>query len=98
MSPTPYGTNQELDDLYAALGVIEEREIHAIEAGRPELLSSIRQEQLPLKRQINQAEGIDIYPEATPTEETRPAFPHDVNYEKMPDGTIHRFRQPIRCF
>lgn len=96
--PIPYGVNQELDDLYAALGVIEGREIDAIEAGRLELLPSIREEQLPLKRQINDAEGFAIYPEAAPPDETRHAFPHDVNYEKMPDGSIYPFRQSIRVF
>lgn len=60
----PTGNNQELDQLYADLGAIEEREIHAIEYGRLDLLPQIREEQIPFKRRINQIEGEIIYPEA----------------------------------
>ena len=63
-NPIPYGTDPELDALYAALGVIEEREIDAIEYGRLDLLPEIRREQLPLKARINATEGQPIYPEA----------------------------------
>jgi hypothetical protein len=60
----PYGQDQNLDDLYDQLGVIEQREIDAIHYGRLDLLPSIRAEQLPLKRRINDAEGCLIYEEA----------------------------------
>lgn len=63
-TPTPYGDNPSLDDLYEQLIVIENREIDAIMFGRLDLLPSIRAEQIPLKRLINQTEGITIYPEA----------------------------------
>ena len=64
MNPIPYGTDPDLDALYEALGLIEEREIHAIEFGRLDLLPSIRAEQLPLKARINRVEGTEIYEEA----------------------------------
>lgn len=68
MNPIPAGTNPELDELYTQLGAIEQRELDAIEFGSLDLLASIRAEQLPLKRQINAAEGCTIYPEATDPE------------------------------
>ena len=64
MNPTPYGANPELDELYAQLGLIEERETDAIMCGRLDLLPEIRAAQLPLKRQINAMDTCVIYPEA----------------------------------
>lgn len=63
-NPTPYGANATLDDMYEQLGSIEARELDAIEFGRIDLLPEIRRQMLPLKRIINQTEGITIYPEA----------------------------------
>ena len=34
----------------------------------------------------------------TPRESPRMPYPHDCTYERMPDGTIYPFRQPIRVF
>lgn len=61
LTPATPGASPDIDSLYAQLGEIEEREIHAIECGRRDLLSDIRREQIPLKKAINKAEGITIY-------------------------------------
>ena len=66
MNPIPHGTNPELDELYQQLCNIEQREIDAIVYGRNDLLPAIREEMLPIKRQINAIEPCVIYPEANP--------------------------------
>ena len=60
-APTPYGANPALDALYTELGDIEQREFDAIEFGRPDLLPSIRESMVPLKRRINAMEGFELY-------------------------------------
>ncbi len=62
--PTKPGEDTTLDALYSELGLIEQREIDAIEFGRRDLLPEIRKLMLPLKKRINEIEGIEIYPEA----------------------------------
>jgi hypothetical protein len=79
MTPIP----RDLDAIYAELGLIEEREIHAIECGRLDLLPSIRQEQLPLKRRINDAEGCLIYEEAGMSE--RPSTCNETGHLRIAD-------------
>jgi len=57
----PHGTNPALDALYEELMVIESRECDAIEFGRLDLLPTIREDMVPLKRRINAIEGFDAY-------------------------------------
>lgn len=60
-TPTPYLENPALDALYSELGLIEQREFDAIAFGRLDLLPTIREEMVPLKRRINAMEGMEIY-------------------------------------
>lgn len=55
--------NAELNELYRQLGEIEEKESFCIEAGLFDHLPKIREQMIPLKRQINKLEGVVIYPE-----------------------------------
>jgi hypothetical protein len=54
--------NSDLESLYRELGELEQAEIFAIEAGLFDRLPGIRAKQAPLKRDINAAEGREIYP------------------------------------
>lgn len=83
MNPIPYGTDPDLDAIYAELGIIEEREIDAINFGRLDLLPEIRKEQLPLKRRINDAEGCLIYEEAGMT--PRPGTCNETGHLRIAD-------------
>ena len=61
---TPIGSSANLDELYAQLGELEQKEMDCISFGRLDLLADARKAMLPIKAQINKAEGFVIYPEA----------------------------------
>jgi hypothetical protein len=61
---SPPGQSADIEALYDALAPLEQREHDAIDYGRLDLLPEIRRSMLPIKAQINAAEGFPIYPEA----------------------------------
>lgn len=83
MDPIPYGPDPDLDAIYHQLGIIEQRETDAIHYGHLDQLDSIRAEQLPLKRRINDAEGVLIYEEAGMSE--RPASCNETGHLRIAD-------------
>lgn len=58
----PYGVNAQLDELYAQLGELEERDFDARCMHLTHLVDKLTEEMRPLRRQIVEIEGWQVYP------------------------------------